>query len=117
MLEDTVRVFDSKSLLQYEKSLFSLPAIVCATKQPCHRILPPLREKFLSEPLRDMLKRMYMKLYSQESVQHVPMRYEEIAQLEAFGMYISLKSRSHKSTAIMAILVALFWIESVTPRM
>ena len=61
MVEDTVRVFDSKSL-QYEKNLFCLPAIVCATKLPYHCLLPPLCEKFLPEYLRDMLKSMCMKL-------------------------------------------------------
>ena len=104
MLEDTVRIFDSKSLLRYEKNLFCLPACVCATKQPYHCLLPPLREKFLPEHLRDMLKSMYVKLYSPELVQHVPMRYEQITQLDVFGqIYISLKSRSSKSRAIMAI--------------
>ena len=48
MLEDTVRVFDSKLLFQYETNLFCLPANV---KQPYHCLLPPLREKFLPEHL------------------------------------------------------------------
>lgn len=51
-----------------------------------------------------MLKSMYMNLYSPELVQHVPMRYEQITQLEVFGqIHVSLKSRSSKSRAIMAI--------------
>ena len=40
LLEDNIQVFDSKSLLDYEKNLFSLPALVYATKQPCHHVLP-----------------------------------------------------------------------------
>ena len=64
----------------------------------------PVREKILPEHLRDMLKIMYMKLYSPELVQHVPVRYEQITQLEVFGrIHISPKYRSSKSRAIMAI--------------
>ena len=47
---------------------------------------------------------MYTKIYNSGSVQHVPMKYEEISQLEIFGqIHISLKSRSRKYAAIMAI--------------
>ena len=47
---------------------------------------------------------MYDKIYSSMAIQHIPMRYEEISQLDIFGqIYISLKSRSRKSAAVMAI--------------
>ena len=95
MLEDTVRIFDSNSLLKYEKNLFSLPSAVCATKQPCHHIVPPLHERFFTEHLRDKLQGMFKRLYSPASVLHVPMRYEEISQVQVFGqVYTSLKSCS-----------------------
>ena len=104
MLEDTIRIFDSTLLLKYEQNLFCLPAAVCATKLTCHTIIPPLREKFLSEDLRDNLHSTYSILYSSESVQHVPMRYEEFSQIEIFGqVFTSLKSRSRRSCVIMAI--------------
>lgn len=104
MLEDSVRIFDTKVVLLYEKNLFAIPALLCATKQPGHHIFPPVREKFFPECIRDKLRDMYSKIYNSGSVQHVPMRYEEISQVEIFGqIYISLKSRSRKSAAIMAI--------------
>ncbi len=45
LLEDTSRLFDSKSLLEYEKNIFSLPGEICATKCKWHEAIPPLREK------------------------------------------------------------------------
>lgn len=104
LLDDSIRIFDNKSLFKYENNLFCLPQCVCTIKQTCHEIIPPVREKFFAELLRDKLQRVYMKLYTPDTVQHVPMRYEEFYQIVVFGqVFTSLKSRSHKSTAIMAI--------------
>lgn len=47
---------------------------------------------------------MYTKLYTPDARQHIPMRNEEYSQLIVFGqLFTSLKFRSHKSAAIMAI--------------
>ena len=81
-----------------------MPAAVCATKLTCHTIIPPLKEKFLTEDLRDNLHSTYSILYGSESVQHVPMRYEQFSQIEIFGqVFTSLKSRSQRSCVTMAI--------------
>ena len=47
---------------------------------------------------------MYTTLYPAELVKLIPMQYEEFNQVEIFQqIYTSSKSRSHKSTTIMAI--------------
>ena len=75
--------------------------------QPSNRVtiyFPPIRDIFFLESLRDKLRDMYDKLYSSLEIQQIPMRYEEISQLVIFGqIYISLKSRSRQSAAVMAI--------------
>lgn len=104
MLGDTSNILDSQTLFQYEKNLFSLPTEICATKFPFHKIALPLHEKIFSETTRDKLYNTYSKIYSAESVKHVPLRYEEFRQLEVFGqIYTSSKCRSHRSNTIMAI--------------
>ena len=101
MLDDGNNIVDSQTLFQYEKNLFSLPSAICALKLPFHKVVPPLREKFFTEGIKTHLYNMYTKLYSAELVTHIPLRYEEF---EIFRqIYTSSKSRSHKSTTIMAI--------------
>lgn len=103
MLEDTRRIFDSKQLYNYEKNLLSLPSALCAIKLDCQIIIPPLRENFFGEPVRNFLHQMYSVLYGEQAVDRVPLRYEEVTQLKVFGdLLTSLKSRSKSSTAIMA---------------
>ena len=106
LLEDSKRIFDSQTLYSYENNLVSLPSKVNAIKLQYHVIIPPLRENFFHESLRMSLQIMYCKLYSAEglTVRYVPLRYEEFSQLEVFGqLYTSLKSRSCRSPAVMAI--------------
>jgi hypothetical protein len=104
MLEESNRLFDSKSLLTYEKNIVSQPVAVCALKLDCHEIVPPLHEKFLTETARNNLESVYSTLYRLEMITHIPLRYEEFSQIEVFGqVYTSNKSRSHSSSAIMAL--------------
>lgn len=104
MSDDGHNIFDSQTFFQYEKNLFSPPNAICALKLPFHKIVPSLREKFFTEGTKTHLYNMYIKLYSAEQVTHVPMQYEEFNQVEIFKkLYTSSKSRSHKSTTIMAI--------------
>lgn len=104
MLEDTNRIFDSNTLLKYEKNIVSLPSGVCALKLDCHKIIPPSREKFFTEVARNNLEGTYAKLYSIENITHIQLRYEEFSQIEVFGqVYTSQKSRSRSSTAIVAM--------------
>ena len=70
--------FDSYSLLNYEKNLFSIPADVCATLLPCHKIIPPFREKFF----------MYSKLYASQTIKHVPLKYNQFYQIQIYGQFI-----------------------------
>ena len=104
MLEDARRIFDSKQLFNYERNLLILPTAVCAIKLDCHRIIPPIREKFFVDSVRQNLHGMYSVLYGAEAVNHVPLRYEECTQVEVFGkLFTSLKSRSRQSSAVMAV--------------
>ena len=105
LLEDPNRIFDTKSLLKYENSVFCLPPSVCAIKSEMHQVTPPLREKFFTESTRCYLQSMYSKLYDSESITHIPLRYEEFRQCEVFGQvyYTSQKYRSKRSCAIMAM--------------
>lgn len=103
MLEDSRRIFDSGVLLKYETNITSAPNAVCAIKMEFHDIIPPRREKYLTDSSRQHLRSMYTVLYGDKTV-HVPLRYEEFSDLEVFGtLYTSLKSRSHRSAAIMGL--------------
>ena len=45
-----------------------------------------------------------IKIYGVDSIDHIPLRYEEFSDMQVFGqVFISLKSRSQRSTAVMAI--------------
>ena len=105
IIDDRNEIFDSKSYFDYEKNLFCSPATVTANLQDCHHTIPPFREKYFTESLRNKLKDTYCRLYMGQSViQHVPMKYTEFYQVKVYGhWYTSLRSRSHKSTCIMAI--------------
>lgn len=81
MLEDTKRIFDSKSLFTYEENLFSLPVAVCAGKLPYHKMIPPPPEKYFTETHRCNLLGMCSKIYRAELIEHVSLRYEEFAEL------------------------------------
>ena len=104
MLDDNYRIFDSKNLLNYENNLYCIPGEVHAIKQDFQYIVPPVREKFFKEYSRDFLKGTYGKLYSPRQVHYVPLRYEEFAQIEVYvQVYTSLKSRSSRSSVILAV--------------
>ena len=57
------RIFDSNSLLAYEKHILSLPSAVCALKLDCNKIILPSHEKFFTEMARSNLEGTYSKLY------------------------------------------------------
>ena len=104
MLEDPRRIFDSNLLLKYENNIMSLPTAVDAIKLEFHEIIPPRREKYLTDSSRQHLWSMYSVLYGEHAVNHVPLRYEEFSDLKILGeLYTSLKSRSHGSAAIVGM--------------
>ena len=87
LLDNSSKTFDSYSLLNYEKNLFSMPTDVCATLLPCHKIIPLFREKFFTEYLQSKLEDMYSKLYASKIIKHVPLKYKEFHQIEIYGHY------------------------------
>ena len=56
--------------------------------------IPPRKEKYLKEEKRDILAEMYIAIYGQENVAHVPLHYEEFRDLKVFEKktYISRSS-------------------------
>lgn len=100
-----VTVIDSKILLSHERNIFCHPNRICSLKLPCHELIQPVGEKLFTANTRDLLYKVYMILYDPSSIIHIPMKYEEVYQVQAFNkLYSSLKSRSCRSAGIAA-----FW--------
>ena len=98
-----VPIMDGLAIMTYEENLMCLASDVCAIRLPYHEPVPPGREKYMREEVRDMLKEMYDILYGIENVVHVPLQYVEFSNVKVFNKtYLSEKSRAKKSPAIIA---------------
>ena len=75
---------DTSASFKYEENLLCLPNKLCVMKQIFQFPIPPCKEKYLKEEKRDILAEMYIAIYSQENVAHVPLHYEEFRDLKVF---------------------------------
>lgn len=96
-------VLDGLAVMKYEQNMLCLVSDICSSKLPHHRPIPPGHEKYMREEVRDTLSEMYAAIYGFENVVHVPLQYTEFHDVQVFDKtYISVKSRSTKSPAVLA---------------
>ena len=94
---------DGLAIMEYEQNLMCIASEVCAIKLSHHQPVPPGHEEYMREEVRNVLKEMYEAIYGVENVVHVPLQYVEFRDLKVFDKtFISEKSRSKKSSAIIA---------------
>ena len=97
-------VISGAFVLHYEGNILCSPKNTCALKLTHHQLVQPGREKFMMESERTDLQEMYNILYGAEHVDHVPLQHTQFHQIRVFEqMYTSLKSRSSRSSAIIAV--------------
>ena len=97
-------VADSLSVLEYERNKLCYPKKICAIKLSFHHLVPPGREKYLSEEARGTLTGMYSEIYGVENVLHAPLQYQEFCEVKIFhDTYVSARSRSSRSAVITAV--------------
>lgn len=95
--------FDGLTIFNYEQNFSCLPPEVIAEKLPFHQPVTPGKEKFLTEQKRNLLAEMYSTIYGQ-GVTHIPLRYEEFREVKVFEeVYTSAKSKSTRSSVIVAV--------------
>lgn len=95
---------DVITAIEYEKNLLCRPSSLCARKQEFQIPILPAKERYLHEDKREMLTTMYAAIYGNENIVHVPLHYEEYREVEIHGTtYISAKSRSSRSSSIVAV--------------
>ena len=101
-------VLDGLAVMTYEQNILCLPTGICSTKLRHHRLVPPGREKYMREEVCDMLSEMYAAIHGVENIVHIPLQYIEFHDIQIFDKtYISEKSRSTKSPAVIAVWPAL----------
>ena len=63
-----------------------------------------IEEKFMIEEKRNFRTEMYSEIYGKENIVHVPLRHEVFREMKIFEkLYISAKSRSSRSHAIVGV--------------
>ena len=84
-------IIDGLAVMTYKQNMFCLTTDICSTKLPHHRPLPPGREKYMREEVRDILSETYAALYGIEIVAHIPLQYIEFLDVQVFAKtYIHL---------------------------
>ena len=64
-------LIDGHNIMNYEKNMKSLPKEICALKMNFHFLIPPGREKFMTELDREVLTEMYDR---SRNIDYVPLR-------------------------------------------
>ena len=94
------------------------PKEICSLKLSLNKPVPPGREKFLTDVERIDLQEMYKVLYGDENVKHVPLRYTQLHQVRVFEqIYTSMKSRTCRSSVVIAVWSHLTSILTTQPTM
>ena len=111
-------VIPGLSVLNYEQYILCQPKEICSLKLSLNKPVPPGREKFLTDVERNDLQEMYKILYGNENVKHVPLRYTQFHQVRVFEqIYTSMKSRTCRSSVVIAVWSHLTSILTTQPTM